>query len=144
MRLKVAGVLVDDDQEIWRFVDREREGKQRGTDIYAAHENLWAVRVYVHPDLKGDRGKCELLLASLAADLDMQLGDLGEHLGASPHEWPHRIAVRELGHQVDRVFEEYEVEELLARRLRQVSARGDVDERPALHELVSQYRELLD
>lgn len=142
MRLKVAGVLVDDGREIRRFVDREEDGKGRGADIYDAHKNLWAVSVFVHPALEADAAQRELILASLSADLDLQLGDLAETLGPSPHEWPDRIALWHLEKELKEIFEAIEKEELIATRQRSLRAARGNDDRPPLAGLVEEYRQL--
>jgi HD superfamily phosphohydrolase len=145
MRLKVAGVLVDDGKEIRKFVDREEDGKKRGADIYEAHRNLWAVSVYVHPELKHETDVREMLLASLAADLDIQLGNLEDRLGPSPHEWPDRLALELLARDLERPrFPESEVKDLLREHREQVAARGDREGRPSMANLKAEYRELLD
>jgi hypothetical protein len=46
MRMKAADVLVDDDDRILPL--NRASQRQRGQDIYEAHEALWAVTVYVH------------------------------------------------------------------------------------------------
>ena len=147
MRLKVANVLVDDGVEVQRFVDRERHsGKRRGVDIYDAHEQLWEVGVYVHPFLARRRNQCRLILASLAADLDLNLlPDDDELRDRKPYEWPDRIALARLArrHHLRRD----RVEELLReRRLRAARGGGRAQEaplRPALSALIAEYEQLL-
>jgi HD superfamily phosphohydrolase len=90
MRLKVAGVLVDDGSEIRRFVDHERRGDERGADIYKAHENLWAVRVFVHPSVTDEQR--EVVLARLASRMGIRFKKLDDELGGQPSEWPERLA----------------------------------------------------
>ncbi len=53
MRLKIAGVLVDDDKEIRRFADREEDGQHRGADIYAAHRVVGRERLCAPPHTRG-------------------------------------------------------------------------------------------
>ena len=142
MRLKIAGVLVDDDKEIRRFADREEEGQRRGADIYAAHRALWGVSVYAHPRIREDQWTRDLVLASLAADLGIQLGGLEEQYGPSPHEWPDRIALEMAAEKVNAVLDDVDREELLAERNRAISARG-ADDRPPLSDLVREFRQLL-
>jgi hypothetical protein len=148
MRLKVAGVLVDDGLEIQRFVDREKEtGKRRGVDIYEAHEQLWEVTVYAHPALARRSPACRLVLASLSADLDLNLlpddRELRDH---KPHEWPDRLAIARLARRRRmRLTQERATDLLRLHRLR--SARGEGPSRnrprPALSALVAEYEALL-
>ena len=139
MRLKVAEVIVDDGKEIRRFVDREREGRHRGTDIYDAHENLWGVSIFAHRSVLKDEDKLKLVLASLSADLDMQFGDLAPELGKSTHEWPDRLAIARLRKELT----ETQKDELLARRMRKLRAARRSDDRPSIKALVVEYQELL-
>lgn len=90
MRLKVAGVLVDDASEVRRFVDHERGGDERGADIYRSHQNLWAVQVFVHESVT--REQREVILARLAARMGVRFGSLEKKLGLQPAEWPERLA----------------------------------------------------
>jgi hypothetical protein len=142
MKLKVAGVLVDDGTEIRPFASREEEGKKRGADIYEAHRNLWEVSIFAHPSVARDQQKRDRVLASLAADLNLQLGSLADDLGGSPHEWPDRIALRQLGEQVDRVFDESEMTRLIEAH-HEAAFRGADQPRPALVSLVAEYKQLL-
>jgi HD superfamily phosphohydrolase len=141
MKVKVAGVLVDDGTEIRSFGAREKDGQGRGADIYAAHENLWAVSVYAHPELARDTATRELVLSSLSADLDLHLGDLEQKLGPAPYEWPDKLALQRLGEEVDRVFTQAEQEELIAAR-RQISERGASDAPLGIRALIEEYRHL--
>lgn len=144
MRLKVAGVLVDDGKEIRKFVDREEDDKDRGADIYRAHKDLWAVSVYVAPKYKDDLEVTRMLLASLGADLDIELGDLKDHLdGAPPHEWPERLAIKWLEREAGRTFPEPEKKEALRTRREEVMARGGEGDRPAIAALAQEYKALL-
>ncbi len=149
MRLKVADVLIDDGTEIRKFVDREGEMHKRGADIYALHEQLWEVSVYVHRSLTGTQQ--DLVLISLSTDLDMSLrlagapddGDLVDH---PPHQWRDRAAIRPLKKQ--RGLSEGQVVELFATR-RQRAARGqDAHQQPELGPtlvaLTAEYEQLLD
>ena len=143
MKVKVAGVLVDDGTEIRTFGMREKDGKKRGAEIYDAHRNLWDVRVFIHPDVYQDHRARDLVLASLAADLDLQLGGLAERLGPSPHEWPDRIVLEMLGKEIDRAFDEVATVDLIAKHSL-VSMRGKRDERPSAKALMEEYRQLLE
>jgi hypothetical protein len=68
MRLKPALVLVDDENLIDTMLRRELSprGHERGTDIYAAHRDLWALEVFVHPDVRDDDLRRDALLAAIA------------------------------------------------------------------------------
>lgn len=152
MKLKLAEVLVDDGKGIKTFV--EREGDQgRGTEIYRAHEQLWAVSVYMHRNVSDEQ--CRLALASLSADLELPLEALDRKLDPrrsfgllpQPHDWRERIAVRQLkkteGNRVPKF------DELAARRRKQIAARGDRPEdletrAMSVDDLVEEYRQLLD
>lgn len=140
MRLKVAGVLVDDGAEIRKFGPREEDGKRRGQDIYAAHRNLWAVSVYAHHDVACDETTQKLVLASLAADLDIHLGALG--LSAAPYEWPDRVALEMLAQEVDKILSEADQDALIGEH-RERSQRGRWDTRPTVKGLIEEYRQLL-
>ena len=143
MRLKVAGVLVDDGKEIIEFFNREAEGKHRGQDIYEAHKNLWGVSVFVEPSVAKDVHLRDAVLASVAADLDMQFGNLAGRLGPKTYEWPDRLALERLARSVDEVFTQQESEELLERRWRDRAARGG-EARPPIEVLMAEYRALRD
>jgi HD superfamily phosphohydrolase len=146
MRLKLAEVLVDDGEGIRKFVDREAE-RGLGTDIYKAHEGLWAVSVYMHREVTPKQ--CRLALASLSAQLDQPLPAVDRHqrsdrdpqthydLPPEPHDWPDRIAVRQL--RKERGDDVPPFDELAARRRKQAARL-----RPAsLRGLVELYRDLL-
>jgi HD superfamily phosphohydrolase len=89
MRLKVAGVLVDDNSEIRRFVDHERRGDERGADIYRDHLHLWAVHVFV--DQSVTEAQREVVLARLASRVGVRFPELA-FLGSQPAEWPDMLA----------------------------------------------------
>jgi hypothetical protein len=74
MRLKPALVLVDDETLIDTMLNRERSprGQQRGSEIYDAHRELWALEVFVHPTVKPDKGKCDALLSAIAQQLHLK------------------------------------------------------------------------
>ncbi len=142
MKLKVAEVLVDDGDEIRTFGTREKDGgKRRGTDIYEAHRDLWAVSIFVHPDVANDKSAKDLVIASLAADLDLQLGGMERELGSAPFEWPDLLALQALRQEVDSIFAGVEDAELIATH-RRASARGPDSPRPAFKGLVEEYRAL--
>jgi HD superfamily phosphohydrolase len=153
MRLKVAGVLVDDGDRIRRFVDREKDGRRRGTDIYEAHENLWAVSVFCHRDVERDSLKARLVLASLAADLNTPLPGVDDDdqwkLGTQPYDWRDRIAVHFLRERLRRRKRRIAIppfDELWARRRVAAAARGEQrqhDRAVTLGALISEYRSLL-
>jgi HD superfamily phosphohydrolase len=146
MRLKVAEVIVDDGEEIRKFVDREKEGRRRGTDIYDAHEDLWGVSVFA--DSRVGSAQRTLVLASLSADLDIQFGDLDERLGPLTHEWPDRLAIKRLARDRKQAISREQANELLATRLRnQRAARtaGRAEHpRPSIGDLATEYGEILD
>lgn len=98
--------------------------------------------VYAHPRIREDAWTRKLVLASLAADLGIQLGGLEQDYGPSPHEWPDRIALDMAAERVNAALEDVDIEELLAVRSRAVSARG-ADDRPPLPDLVREFRQLL-
>jgi HD superfamily phosphohydrolase len=156
MKLKLAEVLVDDGHGIRSFVEREerRGGQGRGPEIYRAHENLWAVSVYVHRDVSAEQVR--LALASLATDLDTLLPAIDKDqdpkihykLPPAPHDWRDRIAVQTLAEREEAgrvpVFDE-----LADRRRQKIAARGgDADalirRAVSLDDLVQEYRDLLD
>jgi HD superfamily phosphohydrolase len=151
MKLKPADVLVDDGKTIQKFVEREG-GQGRGTEIYRDHEGLWAVCVYMHPQVSARQA--QLALASLAADLETPLPAdnpkydpaLRLRLPAQPHDWRDRIAVSRL-----RKLEGQRVPsfERLASLRRSAAARGDQrgpedDVLISVDDLVEQFRQLLD
>lgn len=71
MRLKVAEVLVDSGGQVQPL---DATGAAGVKDLYESHRNLWAINVYVHPDVrssrppdrsKEDRKRCDQVLAAL-------------------------------------------------------------------------------
>jgi HD superfamily phosphohydrolase len=108
MRLKLAEVLVQQETGIAPFVTYERSRSRRGSDIYDAHERLWATYVFVDREVSAERMK------AIAAYLGSRMGIRWEQhrdIGGTPDEWPLRLAVAE-------VFEkdfESEVDQLLKR-----------------------------
>jgi hypothetical protein len=87
MRLKLAGLLVDDGRGIAQFKDKS----QLGSDIYADHKALWTISVFVHPGVTTDQTRDALArLGQLLgvswdahrAELGTDPGDAPAHLGA--------------------------------------------------------------
>ena len=78
MKLKAAEVLVDDRGTISRLSDLERSGHDRGSEIYEAHKALWAISVYVHPDVPTDRRS--VVMAHIAEQLGLTWAPTGEPL----------------------------------------------------------------
>lgn len=97
MRLKPALVLVDDQNLIDTMLNRERSprGQKRGTDIYDAHRDLWALEVFVHPDVRADVSACEALLSAIAEQLHIKGWD-DDDAPARPAEVARRRAGSEL------------------------------------------------
>jgi HD superfamily phosphohydrolase len=77
MRLKSALVLVDDEALIDTMLNRERSprGQQRGSEIYDAHRELWALEIFVHPTVKQDKAACDALLGAIAQQLHLKAWD---------------------------------------------------------------------
>ncbi len=73
MRLKPALVLVDDEELIDTMLSRERSprGHRRGSEIYDDHRDLWALEVFVHPELRDDEPRRDALLAAIADQLHL-------------------------------------------------------------------------
>jgi HD superfamily phosphohydrolase len=94
MRLKIAEVLVDTGDGIRRFVDQESRGDKRGADIYDAHRDLWAVSVFVHPELKEDGDKVDAILAYLSTEFEVRVDNLGFEDIVTPAEAPDLAAVK--------------------------------------------------
>jgi len=70
MRLKIAEVLVDHGGRINHL---DRIARERAEDIYRAHESLWGVSAYVHPDV--DAAARERLLAYFGYRLGVEFLD---------------------------------------------------------------------
>jgi HD superfamily phosphohydrolase len=121
MRLKLAEVLVNHSRGISPFVDYERAGRRRGSDIYDAHGALWAAYVFVHPDVAPDKQKVDHVVSFLAREMGVRWEGFG-HLGDRPDQWPLRVAIADLKKveresQIDRIFKENRVDlEKLAAR----------------------------
>jgi len=124
MRLKLAGVLVNHSRGISPFVDYERSGRRRGSEIYDAHEALWAAYVFVHPEIERDPKKVDRVVTYLAREMGVRWEGF-DHLGDRPDQWPLRQAICDLegierDSQVETVFDEHrrEFEKLAARQSR--------------------------
>ncbi|HEX8688978.1 MAG TPA: hypothetical protein VF729_01915 [Solirubrobacterales bacterium] len=90
MRLKLAEVLVQQETGIAPFVTYERSRSRRGSDIYDAHERLWAAYVFVRRDVDDRQEKM------VAAYLGWRMGIRWErhrYMGRHPDQWPLRLAV---------------------------------------------------
>jgi hypothetical protein len=68
MKLKPAEVFVDDGTpgKVTMLKAWDAGAANRGEEIYHAHENLWGLSVFVHPSVKADPEKCDVVLARLA------------------------------------------------------------------------------
>jgi HD superfamily phosphohydrolase len=90
MRLKLAEVLVDYRGAIDTFVEYERHGAGRGSEIYDAHSRLWAVWVFVDPEVqKEDR---RIALSYLARELGVRWERHDTLLGPDPAIAPDHLA----------------------------------------------------
>ena len=69
MRLKAAEVLVDDGRGVSTMLARDKAGRNRGKEIYDAHESLWSLNVYTHPTAASRPLQRKVLLAWLAYEL---------------------------------------------------------------------------
>jgi HD superfamily phosphohydrolase len=119
MRLKLAEVLVQHETGIAPFVRYERSRSRRGSDIYDAHERLWAAYVFVRRDV--GRVEEKVMVSYLARSMGVRW-ERHLELGGLPSEWPLRLAISEelevdLRSGVDEKFEELKPE------LLQVAAR---------------------
>jgi HD superfamily phosphohydrolase len=94
MRLKIAEVLVDNGDGIRRFVDQESRGDKRGADIYDSHRDLWAVSVFVHPDIKANVDTVDAILAYLSTVFEVRVDTLGSENLITPAEAPDLAAVK--------------------------------------------------
>jgi HD superfamily phosphohydrolase len=73
MKLKVAGVLVDQGSGVISPLDRA--GNSRATEIYDSHENLWEIRVYAHPVIDADVLLSQKILSALGDQMGVQVKD---------------------------------------------------------------------
>lgn len=71
MKLKVAGVLVDNDDGV-APLDRIEDASGQ---IVEQHRDLWAISVYAHPSVRNalDSRTADVLLSSLRTDMDIRL-----------------------------------------------------------------------
>src|SRR5262249_5426951 len=94
----IADVLVDDGAAILTFAQYEKRGKNRGQDIYDAHEALWEIAIYLDP--KYARGDAEGLkrrkvVARLAQKTNITFSHYASELGQRAYLWPDQLAARE-------------------------------------------------
>jgi HD superfamily phosphohydrolase len=94
MRLKLAEVLVRQEIGIAPFVTYERSRSQRGSDIYDAHQRLWAAYVFVHRDVKPKQER--MVVAYLAQRMGIRWERHRDVIGGSPDQWPMRLAVADV------------------------------------------------
>ncbi len=135
MRLKPALVLVDDENLIDTMLNRERSprGQKRGSDIYDAHRDLWALEVFVHPDVRPDAGKCDALLSAIAEQLHIKEWDDDE---APVH--PPTVARRRAGDQLGlQRSQEEELKELVPSFY---DGSVGLHDRPTIDEMVEEYK----
>lgn len=124
MRLKLAEVLVRHSHGVSPFVAYERAGRRRGSEIYDAHEALWAAYVFVHPELKRDEEAVHRVVAYLAREMGVRWEGF-DYLGDRPDQWPLRLAIAESemvgrGSRIDALYGENE------ERFEELAARGTV------------------
>lgn len=93
MRLKLAEVLVQQEAGVAPFVTYERSRSRRGSDIYDAHERLWAAYVFVHRQVTAEQKK--VIAAYLGQSMGVRWEQLRE-IGGRPDEGPLRLAVAEV------------------------------------------------
>lgn len=110
MRLKLAEVLVQQETGIAPFVTYERSRSRRGSDIYDAHERLWAAYVFVHRDVAEEKRR--VIAAFLGSRMGIRWERHRDVIGGRPDQWPLRLAVaEELGASfesgVDRKLDEH-------------------------------------
>lgn len=86
MRLKLAELLVDDGNGITKFKDKS----ERGSDIYAAHKDLWTISVFVHPTVTVS--KTRAVLAKLAKEMGVSWDTHRKELGPDPDVAPQHLA----------------------------------------------------
>ncbi|HEY2409545.1 MAG TPA: hypothetical protein VGI10_26250 [Polyangiaceae bacterium] len=72
MRMKAAQVLVDNDGALSTLYQLDNTLQNRGEEIYRSHKALWALSVYVDPEMHGDRRKCDVLLSYLADEIGIK------------------------------------------------------------------------
>jgi HD superfamily phosphohydrolase len=125
MRLKQAEVLVDNGRHVNSFVDYERSRSRRGSDIYDAHERLWATWVYFDPSVQQNRRNEALVY--LARRLGVCWERMEREFGSRSSDWVDRLA---LSRFIGLPPRHQEVEKLLRLVVEEepVAARGLTDE----------------
>jgi HD superfamily phosphohydrolase len=93
-RLKSAEVLVFDGSEVVEFNRSEQYTSKRGEDIYAAHERLWAVSVYIHRSVRPQQRRRAAV--RLAQRMEVRWDREVQDLGAQVLDWPDLLAAREV------------------------------------------------
>jgi HD superfamily phosphohydrolase len=93
MRLKLAEVLVQQEAGIAPFVNYERSRSRRGSDIYDAHERLWAAYIFVRRDVEPEEEK--RVVAYLGRSMGIRWKRHG-YFGGLPDQWPLRLAVSDV------------------------------------------------
>lgn len=93
-RLKSAEVLVFDGSEVVEFNRSEQYASKRGEDIYAAHERLWAVSVYIHRSVP--KQQRQRALVRLAQSMEVRWDREAQDLGPQVLEWPDLLAARDV------------------------------------------------
>lgn len=91
MRLKQAEVLVDDGQHVNSFVDYERSRSRRGSDIYDAHERLWATWVFFDSSVPAEQR--DEALVYLAREFGVCWERMEERFGPRANDWVDRLAL---------------------------------------------------
>jgi hypothetical protein len=135
MRLKPALVLVDDQNLIDTMLNRERSprGQKRGSDIYDAHRDLWALEVFVHPEVRLNDDARDGLLGAIAEQLHIKEWD--DH---SAPVRPDEIARRRAGEQLGLTRrQETELKELVPSFY---DGSIGLAEKPTLTEMVDEYK----
>lgn len=108
MRLKLAEVLVQQETGIAPFVTYERSRSRRGSDIYDAHQRLWATYVFVRRDV--DETQKQVIAAYLGRRMGIRWERHRDVIGGNPDQWPLRLAVAQafgasFSSEVDRELE---------------------------------------
>jgi HD superfamily phosphohydrolase len=122
MRIKLAGVLVDDGDHIDRFNAYEDARGRRGDDIYRAHRNLWGLWVYTRRDMSDEDQ--DAVLVYLAHRLGVAWEQRREVFGDEPSTWLPRYGL----HRVLSMNPRHPTIERLLPEVGQISARGSRDE----------------
>jgi hypothetical protein len=87
-------VLVFDGSEVVEFNRSEQYASKRGEDIYAAHERLWAVSVYIHRSVP--KQQRQRALVRLAQSMEVRWDREAQDLGPQVLEWPDLLAARDV------------------------------------------------